>query len=138
MTLVVDSSVFVAAFREDEPFSREAFSVVERLEAGIITIVIPVSVLIEVVAAIRRRTGSRTFALQVSERLLQSPAMSLIDLSAFRLQHLLAAASQSGLSGMDAIVVAIASEFNVPLVTLDHEMARKASLFVTVKDIREI
>ncbi len=65
MTVVVDSSVFVAAFREQERFSREAFLFLQRIERGEITAVIPLSVLIEVVAAIRRRTAKDALAKKV-------------------------------------------------------------------------
>lgn len=54
---MIDSSVFVAAFREEETHSREAFRILEKLEDETMSAVIPVSIILEVVAAIRRRTG---------------------------------------------------------------------------------
>lgn len=45
---------------------------------------------------------------------------------------------KSGLRGMDAIVVQIASEFNATLVTLDNEMIEKADGIVEVKSVETL
>ena len=138
MKIVLDSSVFVAAFREEELFSREAFSVLQLLERGQLHVVVPVTVIFEVVAAIRRRTGSGELARKVGETILTFPTVSLIDVTTHRLGLMFDLASRSGLAGMDAIIVGVAQEFDIPLVTLDHEMAERAKNFVTIRTLTEI
>lgn len=135
MRLVIDSSVFVAAFREEEPHSREAFRILEQLEDETISAVIPVSVILEVVAAIRRRTGDDNLARSVSEKLLSFATISWIDISTFRMARLLELASTSGLRGMDLLVVGIAREFGLPMITLDQEMSEIARQYVEVLEI---
>lgn len=132
--MVIDSSIFVAAFREDEPHSREAFRILEQLEAGTMSTVIPVSVIIEVVAAIRRRTNNVELAQQVGEKILSCSAVSLIDLDTFRMAKFFELASESGLRGMDVLVVGVAREFGMPLLTLDKEMVEIARRYVEVVD----
>ncbi|MDO8505250.1 MAG: PIN domain-containing protein [bacterium] len=135
MKMVIDSSVFVAAFREDEPHSREAFAIIEKLEAGAIDVIIPVSIVMEVVAAIRRRTNNQELARQVGEKILSYSNLSLIDIDTFRMAKFLELASESGLRGMDTIVVGVAREFSVTLVTLDVEMAEIARRYVDVESL---
>ncbi len=135
MKIVIDSSVFVAAFREDEPHSREAFAIIEKLEAGAIDVIIPVSIVIEVVAAIRRRTNNQELAQQVGEKILSYPTLSLIDIDTFRMAKFFELASESGLRGMDTIVVGVAREFGVTLVTLDVEMAGIARRYIDVENL---
>ena len=89
MRVVLDSSVLVAAFRSGEPFGREAFAILEAMEQGRCTAVIPITVPVELVAAIRRRTGSSRLAGTVADRLLAMPAFTVTDLHRFRLFALL-------------------------------------------------
>jgi predicted nucleic acid-binding protein len=138
MTVVVDSSVCVAAFREHERFSREAFLFLQRIEKSEITAVIPLSVLVEVVAAIRRRTDKEALAAKVTEALLGLRSLTIVDLTAFRMTTLLDLAQRSGLRGMDILVVGVAKDFQIPLVTLDDELERQASLYVPTKTIHEL
>lgn len=135
---MIDSSVFVAAFREDEPHSREAFAIIEKLEAGAIDAIVPVSIILEVVAAIRRRTNSQELAQQVGERILGYPTLSLIDIDTFRMAKFVGLASDSGLKGMDVIVVGVAQEFGAPLLTLDNEMTEVARQYVEVLRIEAL
>jgi len=93
---------------------------------------------IEVIAAIRRRTGDNSLAQRVGEHLLSISAISLVDINTFRLTRDIDLAATSGLSGMDTIVVAVAQEFNVPLVTLDNAMGKIAQQRVKVIDIRKV
>ena len=138
MKVVIDSSVFVAAFREDEPHSREAFAIIEKLEARAIDAIIPVSIILEVVAAIRRRTNNQELAQQVGEKILSYQTLSLIDIDTFRMAKFLELASESGLRGMDTIVVGVAQEFGLPLLTLDQEMAEIARTHTEVINVEDI
>lgn len=132
MRVVLDSSVFVAAFRAEEPHSEAALALLEALDRSALEVVVPATVPIEVVAAIRRRTGRRRLASAVGDRLLTMRALHVLDLHAVRMISLLRLARSSGLRGMDAIVVGAAEEFNIPLVTFDVELASRARRFVTL------
>jgi len=44
-------------------------------------------------------------------------------------------AAEIGVRGMDTIVIQVAKEFDIPLVTLDQEMLEKAKLVVDVMDL---
>lgn len=135
MRFVVDSSVFVSAFREQEKTSERCFKLVQRIESGEVGAVIPTSVLLEVVAAIARRTADVDLARRVGTRLVSFSTLSLIDLTTFRTLQYLDLTADLKLAGMDAIVVGTAMEFQLPLVTLDKEIQSRAGNFVDVISI---
>ena len=73
MQLVIDSSVFVAAFREQEKESEACLRLIEKIESGEVSAVIPTTVLLEVVAAIARRTSDAHLARRIGMRLVSFP-----------------------------------------------------------------
>ncbi|MBI5794012.1 PIN domain-containing protein [Candidatus Uhrbacteria bacterium] len=137
MQLVIDSSVFVAAFREQEKDSAVCFRLLTQLEQGKLTAIIPVSVLLEVVAAIARRTSDVELARRIGSRLVSFSSVSFIDLSIFRTLQYLDLTAELRLAGMDAIVVGTAKEFNLPLVTLDKEIQRRAGETVRLLSVQD-
>jgi len=85
----------------------------------------PYSVLVEVVAAIKRRTGSESLAMQVKQELLNIEAISFVildDKSAVEAADL---AAETGVRGMDALLIQVAKEFGTELISFDEEMMSK-------------
>lgn len=72
----------------------------------------PYIVLVEVVSAIKRRTDSQNLALQVKESLLSIDTINFVELESKRADLAAEIAAQTGLRGMDAIIVQIAQEFD--------------------------
>ncbi len=138
MVVVVDSSVFVASLTEDEPFSAESLNLIRNIQAQKISVIIPTTVVFEVVAAVARRSGDTPLAYKVGTELLSMPAVSVIDLTTFRVLRGLAFTAEARLTGMDAIVVNTAIEFDLPLITLDKEMAERAKKFVKILPITNL
>lgn len=126
MRLVVDSSVFVAAFREREPFSIDAFRFLSSLEKGTHQAVVPASVIVEVVAAVSRRTKDAELGRRVGMRLLSFDSIRVSDLTSARMRKMFDVASEYGLAGMDAIVVGTAVEHSLPLLTFDRQILDRA------------
>ncbi|MEK7619652.1 MAG: type II toxin-antitoxin system VapC family toxin [Patescibacteria group bacterium] len=138
MQLVVDSSIFVAAFREQEKYSEACLDLIEKIETGEVSAVIPTTVLLEVVAAVSRRTSDAGLARRVGMRLVSFSGLSLIDLTTFRTLQYLDATADLKLAGMDAIVVGTAVEFQLPLVTLDKEIIARAGETIKIIPISSI
>ena len=87
--------------------------------------VMPYSVLVEVVAAIKRRTGSESLAMQVKQELLNIEAISFVildDKSAVEAADL---AAKTGVRGMDPLLIQVAKEFGTELISFDEEMMSK-------------
>ena len=135
MQLIIDSSVFVAAFREQEKDSEACLRLLGKIEKGKISAIIPVSVLLEVVAAIARRTSDEELARCVGSHLVSFSSLSFIDLTIFRALQYLDLTAELKLAGMDAILVGTAKEFDLPLVTLDKEIQRRATGTIKLKSV---
>ena len=97
----------------------------------------PYTVLTEVVAAIKRRTGSEILAERILHSLQEIDNIFFLELVAQRANRAAEIAKETGLRGMDAIVVQIAEEFKAVLVTLDEEVINKSGRLVIIRSVDE-
>jgi len=95
-------------------------------------------VLVEVTAAIRRRTGSRRLARQVRENLLQLDFLFFLELTESRMNSAARIGERVSLKGMDAIIAQVAEEEDSVLVTLDREFAEKVAGIVSVEEVEKL
>ena len=138
MNICLDSSVIVAALRKQEVHYEAAKNLLEKVKDGNHIAIEPYIVLIEVVAAIKRRTGSTELAKRVKNDFLAIDTINFTDLESTRASDASEIAMNLGVRGMDAIVIQTAKEFNVPLITLDKEMIEKAKLFVDIRAVDDL
>ena len=123
--LTIDSSVIIASLLENEPRHGEAICIWDAVIAGGDVAIMPYSVFVEVVAAIRRRTGSEELANEVKEELLKIENVSFVILDQRAAEDAADIAVQKGVRGMDALVMQTAKEYETELVTFDDEMMKK-------------
>lgn len=135
MLLTLDSSVIVAALRNQEPLHIHCRRIFDQLQQGQHTGVQPLIVLVEVAAAIRRRTGSADLADRAYHDLMALGAFRFVELDAQRAREAADIARQTGVRGMDAIVVQVAREFGSALVSIDAEMVERVQNLVTVQPV---
>ena len=128
MNLTLDSSVIVASLLKDEIRHGEAHDYMMQLASGKAQAINPWTVLVEVVAAVRRRTGSGDFADEVRSALVRFPNMIFVVLDEKAAMEAATIAAATGLRGMDAVVVQVAKDYNTKLVTFDEEMEEKSRL----------
>jgi predicted nucleic acid-binding protein len=124
--LTIDSSVIIASLLEKEPRHTEALEIWSTILSGNNVAIMPYSVLVEVVAAIKRRTGSESLAMEVKEELLNVETISFVildDKSAVEATDL---AAKTGVRGMDALLIQVAKEFGTELISFDEEMMLKS------------
>jgi len=98
--LTLDSSVIIASLLKNEPRHREALKIWSTILSGNNVAIMPYSVLVEVVAAIKRRTGSESLAMEVKQELLNIETISFVildDKSAVEAADL---AAKTGVRGM--------------------------------------
>ena len=126
--LTIDSSVIICSLLENESRHKEAIEIWGRVISGKDYAVMPYSVLVEVVAAIRRRTGSEELALEVKKALLDTDSVSFIVIDELAAEDAANLAAKTALRGMDALVIQVAREYDTQLVSFDREMMAKASL----------
>ena len=135
MLLTVDSSMFVASLGPGEPHHVQSSRLVALIEAEVHQVVLPLTVLVEVVGSLRRRTGSELLARRAERNLRGFAGVRFEPLSEARAMAAVRIAATIGLRGMDAIVVQVAQEFGATLVTLDAEMAERAASIIGVRDV---
>jgi predicted nucleic acid-binding protein len=126
--LTLDSSVIIASLLKKEPRYREALKIWSTILSGNNVAIMPYSVLVEVVAAIKRRTGSESLAMEVKQELLNIETISFVildDKSAVEAADL---AAKTGVRGMDALLIQVTKEFGTELISFDEEMMLKSRI----------
>lgn len=123
--LTLDSSIIVAALRKEEEKHEECKELLERIVKGEFIALEPYTVLVELVAAIRRRTGSEELSDRVKRDIENIDTIYFLELTKQRVDKAAKIAYKSGIRGMDAIVVQIAEENKSILLSLDIEMLDK-------------
>ena len=136
--LTLDSSVIVASLREQEEKHVVCKRLLERVKNGEFVALEPYTVMVEVVAAIKRRTGSESLAEMVKSGLEDISSIIFMDLISIRADDAAKIAKETGVRGMDAIVIQIAKEFGSPLVSLDMEMIERSKSIVTTVNIEDV
>lgn len=125
--LTVDSSVIVSSLIENEPRHKQALKIWSTVLAGKNVAIMPYSVFVEVVAAVRRRTGSQGLAREVGEHLLKIETVFFVVLDDKSAKDAAEIAVRTGVRGMDALVLQVVQDFNTELITFDEEMLKKVS-----------
>ena len=97
--LTIDSSVIIASLLENEPRHGEAMRIWDTVIVGGDVAIMPYSVFVEVVAAIRRRTGSEELATEVKEELLKIENVSFVILDQKAAEDVADIAIQKGIRG---------------------------------------
>jgi predicted nucleic acid-binding protein len=136
--IVIDSCVIVAALLDKEKKHIECRNLLEKVKNGEYIAVEPYIVLVEIVAAIKRRTGSSYLAQRVKQDLCDINSIVFLDISSTRAHQAADIAQEIGVRGMDAIVIQTAKEFNAPLVSLDREMLERSKSIMMTKDVEEL
>ncbi len=86
----------------------------------------PYSVFVEVVAAIRRRTGSEELALEVKNELANIANIVFVVLDEKAAMQAAELSVKTGVRGMDALVIQVTKEYGSQLISFDEEMIKKA------------
>jgi predicted nucleic acid-binding protein len=128
--LTIDSSVIIASLLKNEPRHDEALQIWDAVLSGRDVVILPYSVLVEIAAAIRRRTGSVELANEVKSELLRIENVSFVVLDQKTAEEAADIAIRTGVRGMDALVIQVAQEFETELITFDDEMMNKYQPFL--------
>ena len=131
--LTIDSSVIVASLLEKEKDHHNALKLWKEVITGKVIAIMPYTVLVEVAAAIRRRTGQKKLALKIKDELLSMDSVNFVIIDPESALEASDIAVESGVRGMDAFVIQTSKEYNTQLVTLDTEIIEKAVGIVSIK-----
>ena len=135
--ITLDSSVIVAALVEKDKKHKKCKVIIEKVKNGEYIAIEPYIVLVEIVAAIKRRTGSSLLAERVKNDICDINSIVFLELVSSRANEAADIAKDIGVRGMDAIIIQIAREFNIPLVSLDIEMLERSKSIVKIRDVED-
>jgi predicted nucleic acid-binding protein len=135
--VTIDASVWVAADADDESAWAESRAFIERVLAAGAPVHQPTLTLVEVFAAVARRTDSAERVREAGACLLRFPGLVVhpLDLELAGLSAALAA--KAGLRGAHAVYAATAGAHNARLVTLDRELLDRARSVVAATTPQE-
>lgn len=85
--LTLDSSIIIAALREQEEKHNICLEVLEKVKNGEYVAIEPYTVLVEVSSAIRRRTGSKKLAEKVRFYLRSIDSIHFLELDSYRAEE---------------------------------------------------
>ncbi len=130
--VTIDASVLVAAAVLDEVEHESARRVLHEVITSGTSVHLPTLAIVEVTAAIARRTGDVDLALAAGRRVLELPGLVLLDLDIDQMAVAARLASDLRLRAADAVYVAVA-RMGAALITLDAELRDRAGSVVAVQ-----
>lgn len=129
--MVIDASVWVAAFLAGDAHHRDAVELLRRLVEEGITAVTPLLALAEVAGAIARQTDDSVLAETITGFLQAQSWIQFVPLIDDLAGLAATVAAQQRLRGADAIYVALAAQRTLSLATLDREMRDRSKHIAT-------
>ena len=129
--MVIDASVWVAAFLAHDVHHRDAAILLRRLIEEGVTVATPLLALSEVAGAIARQTDDAKLAEKITIFLHAQLWIQFVPLTDDLAIEAAAAAARQRLRGADAVYVALAVQRTLTLVTLDREMLERTKKIVT-------
>ena len=133
--LVVDASVWVARLIAQDAFHDLTRRWLDAQREHGVQFVAPTLLLVEVAAAISRRTGDRELAKQAVEALQALPDLRLVEMDQNVVQSAVNAGADLGVRGADAMYIAVAQQLSLPLATLDKDQFERAKGLVETIEV---
>ena len=128
--IVTDASAWISYFLAEDVNHAESLSWFERVATANEEMVAPRFLLLEVVAAIARRSGDPATGRHFAERLLRHPRLRLVSMTDELIDASASVGAQLRLRGADAIYIATATAHDARLVTWDREQLERGSALV--------
>lgn len=128
--VVIDASVWVSYFVQDDLHYRTGVEWVDNYVSRGGRLTAPGFLIVEVAAAISRRTGLSTVAKQAVRYTLYHSSIRLIPMDPSLLSAAAEVAADLHLKAGDATYVVVARKAGIPLLSWDHEQLERASSFI--------
>ena len=122
----IDASVLGSAVFSDEPAHADSRSLLERVQARELPVVVPSLLLPELAALVARRTGGVHQAVRLVDRLRTLPSFTFVPLGNELARQAAEIAARYQLRGANAACVTVARRYGAVLVTLDRQQLDRA------------
>ena len=131
--VAVDASTWVRLLMPDDPRHAVTLQWLGGWVNNGGTIVAPTLLLAEVAGAVSRQTGQSRLGREALNNVLTNRAVRLVPMDASLAEAAAELAADLRLRGADAVYVAVARRFGVPLVTWDQEQLQRAGAVITTR-----
>lgn len=138
MKLVIDSSIFVSSLDPKDTFHKECQPILEKILTFEIEALCPSLVLVETTCVLRRRTNSEGIPVAIYQNLARMPAINWLDITLEVAERASMLGAETGLRGGDTIVLQVAEQYGIPLLTKDKEIKQKSPKGIMVLEPTEI
>lgn len=133
MRVTLDASVWLSAISPAESAHDACSTLIAALVNQRVELHQPGLFIVEVAAAIARRTRSKALAMDASRAALAAPLLALYELDHQRAATAANIAAVCTLRGADAVYVATARDAGAILITLDRELLERGASVVSVQ-----
>lgn len=123
--IVLDTSVIVKWFRQEEELARLALALRERYLQGQITVAVPMLLIYELANVLRYKSELTTEQVQEAVESLLDMGLEWIEPSVAAMRRAVSLAREGGITVYDATFVAVAETLGAALVTADEQLARR-------------
>ncbi len=126
--VVVDSNVFIASLIEDDKFYKLSIDFIEKMNIEELIFHISMIIPIKVSCAIARRIGAKEAneSEEIIHNWIKEKKVVVYELNEKRMNESENYGIKYKLKGMDAIIVQLALELDLPLITFDNEIIERA------------
>ena len=126
--LIVDSNVFIASLIEFDEFHQKSIEIIKKMDNNEYIFHISMIIPIEVGCSIARRVGIKESndSIEILDNWIKEHKIKIYELNEKRMQEAQKCGLQFKLRGMDAIIVQLTKELNLPLITFDNEIINRA------------
>jgi predicted nucleic acid-binding protein len=131
--LVVDANIWVARFVPSELHHQQSRDWLRQTIRGGERLAAPELLLVEVSSAITRQLNDSARAAQVVQQLLKMRSFNWVNVDHGLILLAAEIAADLRLKSADAVYVAVAERLNVPLITWDDEIIKRASRRIVVR-----
>jgi len=138
MRLVVDSNIFISSLDPKDIFHSECYPIFEKILNFEIEALCPALVLVETACVLRRRTNSLEVSRNVYKSLSSLPGINWFDITLAVAERACLIGAKTGLKGGDAIVLQVAEEHGIALLTKDKEIKQRAPAGILVVEPDEM
>ena len=133
--VVVDASVWVSRLIEEDVFHDLCRQWLKGQQSKGTQFVAPALLLVEVAAAISRRTEDTGLARRAADALKTLPDLRLVEMSNDVVQSAVNVGAELGVRGADAFYIAVAQQLGLPLATLDSDQRQRAAHVIETWEI---
>lgn len=131
--MIVDASVWVAIFRENDVHHAVSVAFLELAVANQRDLNIPNLALAEIAGVVARQTGQARLAARTVRAVLALPRVQRHGLNDALGDRAAALAARCKLRGADAVFVVLAEALDQPLITLDREIQERSRRVIEVE-----